>query len=392
LKLAIIGASYLQLPLIKKAKEMGIETHVFAWEEGAVGKDYSDYFYPISIVEKERILSICRDIEIDGITSIASDLAVITVNYIANKLNLVGNSNFSTKVMTNKYLMREQLNKIGLPSPKFVLVKNSKNLKKLNNFNFPLIVKPTDRSGSRGITKINSQDKLYSAIERALAYSFSNTVIIEEFIEGKEISVETISFNGKHYHLAITDKITTGSPYFVELEHKQPSTFVNICEENIIKIVKDALNVLEFKNGASHCELIISKNNEINIVEVGGRMGGDFIGSDLVQLSIGYDFLQGVIDVSLGNFNPPNHIEYNYYSGVRFYNNNEDGIVTSITNNSFFNKDDVVKEELNIKIGDKVSSLKESSDRFGYYIYQSKNPHTQKEFPYIIKLNKKGKK
>lgn len=105
--LAIIGASYLQLHLIQKAKKLGYITHVFAWKINDVGERAADYFYPISIVEKECILKKCREIGICGICSIASDLAVITVNYVAEELGLNGNSLETTDVSTNKYLMRQ---------------------------------------------------------------------------------------------------------------------------------------------------------------------------------------------------------------------------------------------------------------------------------------------
>ena len=106
-RLAIIGASYLQLPLIEKARFMGYETHVFAWAADDVGEKAADYFYPISIVEKEQILEKCQAIGICGICSIASDLASVTVNYVANAMRLCGNSMECTMKSNNKYLMRQ---------------------------------------------------------------------------------------------------------------------------------------------------------------------------------------------------------------------------------------------------------------------------------------------
>ena len=386
MKLAIIGASYLQLPLIIKAKEMGIETYAFAWEDGAVGKEYCDFFYPISITEKEDILEKCREIQIDGITTIASDLAVITVNYVANALGLVGNSMFSTEVMTNKYSMRKQLHNNGLPCPKFIMVEDTDKIAtKTKDFLYPLIVKPTDRSGSRGITKVESFEELSEAIERAIKYSLSDSAIVEEFVTGNEVSVETISYNGKHYHLAITDKVTTGAPYFVELEHHQPSKFVDICNDQIKAVVEKSLDTLGLKNGASHCELLISSENEITIVEIGGRMGGDFIGSDLVQLSTEYDFVKGVIEVALGEFTIPSTITYKHCSGVKFVTT-DTGVVKSIKENQNFDNSIIYKKELMINIGDSVKPIRESSDRVGYFIYQSDTRYTEDDFPYFIEI------
>ena len=147
-KLAIIGASYLQNPLILKAKEMGLETHVFAWAAGDIGETTADYFYPISIVEKEEILKKCREIGIDGICSIASDLAAITVNYVACQMELVGNSMKCTEKSTNKHKMREAFQQGGDPSPKSILVHSAKKLENIT-LEYPVIVKPVDRHKSR---------------------------------------------------------------------------------------------------------------------------------------------------------------------------------------------------------------------------------------------------
>lgn len=210
-KIAIIGASYLQEPLIRKAKEMGIETHVFAWKAGDVGEEIADYFYPISIVEKEEILYKCQEVKVDGICTIASDLAAVTVCYVAEKMGLSGNSIQTGLVSTNKHEMRMCFERNGDPSPKSVLVESVKDLMD-RELEYPLIVKPLDRSGSRGITKVNYFEELESAIERAKEQGFEKKALVEEYAEGKEYSVEFISWQGQHTFLALTEKFTTGAP------------------------------------------------------------------------------------------------------------------------------------------------------------------------------------
>ena len=364
-KLIIIGANYLQLPLIQKAGKMGIETHVFAWEQGAVGKDFCDFFYPISILEKEKILQIARDIHPDGVTSIGSDLAIITVNYIASELGLVGNSMAVTEQTTNKYLMRQNLRDGGLPCPKFSRCCSIKEADSLQ-LSYPVIVKPTDRSGSRGVTKITSSEDLHAAIERALQESFGKEVLIEEFVEGREISVEMISFQGVHYPLAITDKITTGAPYFVELAHHQPAVLDSGQEDKIFSLVQNALECLGVQNGASHSELFMTPEGKAVFVEIGARMGGDCIGSDLVELSTGYDFVKGVIDIALDRFVDVKKTK-TAYSGI-YYISHVPGTVMRVDDRTG-NYPQVVKKEVNVKPGDQLKPLMESSDRVGYYIY-----------------------
>ncbi len=300
-KLVVIGANDFQNQLILKAKSLGFETHVFAWEEGAVGKENADYFYPISIVEKDEILEQCKIIKPDGVCSIASDLAAITVNYIAEKLGLPCNATKYTQIQTNKYAMRKALTQAGIPCPKFALADADFDSEALKDFRFPVIVKPTDRSGSRNIMKLESLDGIEKAIKDACETSFEHRAIIEEYIDGNEYSMETISSKGVHHYLATTKKYTTGAPRFIETGHKQPCDLDDETNKKAIDTIMKALNALHIENSAGHSEFKVSDDGSINIIEIGARMGGDCIGSDLVCLSTGYDFVKMVIDVATGN-------------------------------------------------------------------------------------------
>lgn len=194
-KIVIIGANDFQRPLIQKAKAMGYETHVFAWREGATGAADADHFYEISITEKEKILEICRDIRPDAATTIGSDLANITVQYLAEKLGLPGNSRECILNSTNKYAMRQAFQRAGVPVPYFRLVSEGD---KIFPETYPVIVKPTDRSGSRAITRVERPEELEAAVRGAVSQSFEKKAIVEEYIQGAEYSVETISFRGRH--------------------------------------------------------------------------------------------------------------------------------------------------------------------------------------------------
>lgn len=299
MNLAIIGASYLQLPLIEKAKEMGYTTHVFAWKVNDVGEAAADYFYPISIIEKEEICKQCDRIGVDGICSIASDLATITVNYVAEKLGLSGNSLEATLRSTNKHLMRRAFEAAGDPSPKSILVNEDTDLSKLE-LDYPVIVKPTDRSGSRGIYKVECFDELGSAVSAAAAAGFEKKVLIEEFAQGDEYSVECISFCGEHHFLAMTKKYTTGAPHFIETRHLEPAPVNEDVLGHVRNVVFHALDTLGIQNGASHSELKIDEYGNIHLIEIGGRMGGDCIGSDLVRYSTGIDYVRAVIQIACG--------------------------------------------------------------------------------------------
>lgn len=300
-KLAIIGANDFQNQLILKAKSLGYETHVFAWQCGDVGESTADFFYPISIVEKEEILRKCAEIEIDGICSIASDLATLTVNYVAENLGLCGNSMECTNISTNKFLMRKAFADNGIPVPKFCICSEDFEPSAVEDFTFPCIVKPTDRSGSRAITKVSSIEDIAAAVKSAVEESFEKKAIIEEFIEGNEYSCECVTQNGKHHFLTITKKYTTGAPHFIETGHIQPCDIPSNQHDSIAKQIFAALDALKIENSASHAEFKLDKNGIVRIIEIGARMGGDCIGSDLVQLSTGFDFKKMIIDVACGN-------------------------------------------------------------------------------------------
>ena len=253
----------------------------------------------------------------------------------------------------------------GVPSPKFCLT-DGQIPDIIKDFSYPVIVKPTDRSGSRGVEKVLKQEDLQQAIDRACHESFQQKAVIEEFVEGREISVESISFKGKHYVLQITDKVTTEAPFFVELEHHQPSSLPEEIKTRVKEVVLNALDALYIQNGASHSELKITKDGDIRVIEIGARMGGDFIGSDLVKLSTGYDFLQGVIEIAFGDFKEPQITDHKF-SGVYFLCEETKNILSIIQNADKY--PEIVRAEVTDPI---LRRIEQSADRSGYLIYQSK--------------------
>lgn len=365
-KLVIIGANEFQNPLILKAKDMGYETHVFAWKDGSVGEKTADYFYPISIIEVDKILEECKRIKPDGIATIGSDLANITVAKLANALNLPGNSISCIEKSTNKASMRQAFKNAGIPTPFFQSVSSITELD-TSRLEYPLIVKPTDRSGSRAITKIECLEQLEDAINWATKESFEKKAIVESYLNGQEYSMESISYQGKHTCLAITKKYTTGAPHYIETGHIQPAPLVQELEQECIREVHRALDALEVENGASHAEFRIDEVGNIRIIEIGSRMGGDCIGSDLVPLSTGQDFVKMVIQTAVGE--KPELLEQSIEknSAIRFILTEQD------LHNMYKIKKQFgqyLKEEL-VTDTPGTHEVVDSGSRFGYYILQT---------------------
>lgn len=361
-KIAIIGASYLQNPLILKAKELGYETHVFAWECGDIGEKTADYFYPISIVEKDRILCKCREIGVDGICSIGSDLANIVVSYVASSMGLVSNTVEATRCTTDKHAMRDMFKKNGDPSPVSMVVSKDFRLP-ASELRFPIIVKPADRSGSRGITKLCSAEGFREAVKRAESESFSGTVLVEEFFQGREYSVEYISWEGEHHFLSITEKFTSGAPMFVEKGHLEPARITSAVEAEVRDVVEHALDGLGIRYGASHSELKINAEGEISIIEIGSRMGGDRIGSDLVPLSTGYDFVGAVVSIAMGRCPLFSETEIRACAAIRYVFDERDlSALEAIKRDS----PDLLLESEVSEFGE--HDIVDSSSRFGYFL------------------------
>lgn len=364
-KIAIIGANEAIDILIRKAKEKGYETYVFAWECGNPGEKSADHFYPVSVADKEKILEICKGLNIVGVTSITSDFTVNTVNYVARNLGLVCNSEKTDAVARNKYLMRCTFKKTGLYTPWFTNIDKNTDLQFMEEHDYPVIVKPTDRWSSKGVIRVDKFHELRAAVDYATSESLTGKAIIENFMDGPEYSAECICQDGVCHILAFTEKMTTGYPHYIETGHTQPASISEHLKEYLTDVVKRAVAALDIKNGAAHVEFRIIDNREIGIIEIGARMGGDYIGTDLVRLSTGYDYVEMVIDVACGNklvFNVGKHYSQ---ANVRFVLGEPDiSELEVIKNSTKYTIERLILE-------DSVFSREvlNSSDRFGYFIY-----------------------
>lgn len=358
MKLAIIGASTGQLPLCLKAKEMGIETICFAWEQGAICKDFVDKFYPISVLEKDEILQICKLEKVNGVVSNASDLLAEITAYLAEKLSLNGNSYKNLLNIRNKKYVREVSNTIENL--------NSVRIYQLNEtIEYPCIVKPIQGAAKKGVSFV--LEKL--GLEDAIKYTSEceDNILIEQYIEGQEISVEVISYKKKHYILQITDKDNTGAPHFVELGHHQPSQINDDIKSKIQCVVLELLDKLGYENGASHIEFKIDKSENLYLIEVNPRGGGDEISARLVQLSTGYDYIKGIIEVALGCFSQPYITQYEC-SGIYYLCEQSKNLFKNIPDNQV-----PWLVEKNIQ----TLNLTEATgnyDRNGYLIYKWNSP------------------
>ena len=368
-KILIIGASILQLPAIKRAKGMGLTVGVVDYNSKAVGIPFANEYYNVSTIDREGILAVAKEFQPDGIMTMATDMPMRTIAYVCKKIGLNSISEECAFNCTDKIEMIKRFKAHNVPSPMYAEADRESDLSAvLEGFGFPLIMKPADNSGSRGVVKVESLQECKDNLEYVLRSSRNGKIIIEEFMQGPEVSVEVFAVKGKAHVLQITDKLTTGAPHFVEMGHSQPSTLEKSVKAAIESVAQQAVTAVGLVDGPAHLEMIITSSGP-KMVEMGARMGGDCITSHLVPLSTGIDMTEQTINCALGL---PVDLEpkISKSSAIRFLTA-EQGKISSIDGAEQAKAVEGVKfVEFFKTVGDTATEIFSSGDRIGYVIAQ----------------------
>ena len=330
----------------------------------------------VSTIDLEGVLKIAKKYNINGIMTIASDKPVRTVAYVGEKLGLNTVTAETAIRATNKAVMRDCLKEADVPIPRYYKVKDlSQYLEIINSFNINCIVKPSDNSGSRGIylvKDVNDRQDVLKAYNYSMKNSSDGYILVEEYMEGAEVSVECICIDNKCNVIQITDKLTTGAPFFVEMGHNEPSMLSIKIQNEIKKIAINAVQAVGISNGAAHVEIKVT-NEGPKIVELGARLGGDNITTHLVPLSTGVDMVESCIKIAL-NEKPDITIKFDKGSAIRYFKS-EKGIIKKIygleeaKNSKGIKQVSIVHNE-----GEKINDIHSSIDRVGFVIAQGEDP------------------
>lgn len=370
-RLLILAAGILQVPVIKKAREMGYYAIAVDGDANAVGLNYADKAIVANITDEETMLQIACDEKVDGVIHPCSEVSMSVMGYINDSLGLCGVSKLMARRATNKYLMREAFAKYGAPSPQSYCTVDADEAWSIfcEKFDTNAILKPSRNSGSRGIAKVErsiSKEQFLKLYERAYNESRDKQVLIEQFIEGPEFSVEMIVWNGNVNVLTVTDKKTTGAPYFVELGHNQPSVFPRETTDAVENAAVSGVKALKLDNCACHAEIKVENSNAY-IMEIGARLGGDFISTELTHLSTGVDMVAAAIDVALGII-PDIDSKKNKQAACIRYFCPQPGRLASISGLECLDNEHVYMSEIYCKKGDEIGEVKSSLDRCGHLI------------------------
>lgn len=368
----VLAAGLLQIPVIKKAKEKGYFVIAVDDDPEAPGMALADKaIVPDGLVCEEKVLTIAREEQIDGVIHPCSEVAMNVMGRINDELGLHGISYEIAMRATNKHLMREAFEAYGAPSPKSRCFKDVEYAwgAFCTDFHGDAILKPSRNSGSRGIAKISCSiigEDFARLFERAKEESRDKSVMLEQFVEGPEFSVEIIVWNGKVNVLQVTDKKTTEAPYFVELGHNQPSLFPVEVVAAVREAAVKGVEALQLNDCAAHAE-VKYQDGKPYIMEIGARLGGDFISTELTHLSTGIDMVGAAIDVAMGvepNLKP---VEKPQGVAIRYFTP-KPGVVRAVENVKVMERSEVYDAEIYVKPGDRVCEVKSSLDRSGHVI------------------------
>lgn len=300
--LLILAAGPLQLPAIHVARRLGLRIVALDGSDRAPGLKLADVAYVVNLQDPAACLEIARREQVNGIVHICSEVAMHTMGFINEKLGLRGVDLATAVRATDKAQMRRAFATAGAPSPRSIGVSSvPEGWSAAVELGAPVIVKPSRNSGSRGVTRLErlESELVAHAVERAIAESRDHRAVVEEFVDGPEFSVECLVYNGACNVIAITDKVTTGAPYFVETGHSQPSRYSAADREAIVAAAVKGVRALGIDWAAAHAEVRLTPGGP-RLIEIGARLGGDFITTELVPRSTGIDIVEGAIRLALG--------------------------------------------------------------------------------------------
>lgn len=296
----ILGAANVQIPLIQFVQSKGYRAIVVSIPGDYPGFDIADRCIYCDVRDGKAILQEIVNENVVAVMTDQTDLPVPTVAFLVKELGLAGNDVQTALIYTNKCMMREAINEIGLPNVRYYRAHNVEDVAQ-NWHIYPAIIKPEDNQGSRGVCRVNSFAELRNAFDEALSFSKTQHVIVEEFFEGKEVVVEGFVKDGEYLNLGIADRIYFNiDNQFIPSQTIFPSTNLSEVQSALLQFEKKLHAHLHPSFGMTHSEYLININGDIRLVETALRGGGVYISSHLIPLYANINNYNLLLDSALG--------------------------------------------------------------------------------------------
>lgn len=373
-KILIIGAAAYQVPAIVRVKELGYIVYCVDYKEGQPGFVYADGYKIIDVRDKEHCLEYAKELGVDGVLTWGATLTLPTVAFISENMGLLGISKETAELSMSKFLIKKKLAECGLNTGGEVFQLRNWDEVRAHQYHFPVVIKPSDGSGSKGVSVVKEKTELYEAIQYAFDGARNHEIYVEPFIQGTEYSVEAYVNSGKIYIYSIvkTDfKWMSDYPIYIQ------TTYLDLDEDAENKIgveIEKAIRALDVQWGPVNFDVIVSaEDGKPYIIDVGIRNGQNLIASHIVPLSRGVDELNNSIRICLGQEIDANPVKKDYISSrLLIYNPGE--IVDIKPYNNLIGQNHIVDIILRKKVGDNLPYYQTKSDICGWVLTNGSTP------------------
>lgn len=377
-KLMLLGGIRYLLPVIKAAHEQGYYVITADYLPDNIAHKYSDEYVNVSIIDKEAVLKVAREKEIDGIMSFGVDPGVIAASYVQNQMGLPSFGPFeSVEILQNKDKFRTFLSQNGFNVPwAFSFDSVEEAFKNRAKFSYPLIVKPTDSAGSKGCTRVDEEAELNAALEYAIKYSISGKIIVEEFLEKMGCSSDTdsyaesgvlkfVSFSAQRFDENAVNPYTPAA-------YSWPSTFTVEEEQYLTSEIQRLITLLGMKTSVFNIETRVGTNGKPYIMELTPRGGGNRL-CEMLRYATGVDLITAITRAMVGD--DPGIVEQKPYDGhwaEIILHADKSGIFQRLEVDATLNAE-VVEEDLWVKPGDFVHGFEGANDAIGTLVLRFEN-------------------
>lgn len=389
-KILLLGGSPQQIVAINTAKKLGLYTVLCDYLADNPGRKYADRFYLESTTDKEAILRIAKTEKIDFIVAYASDPAAPTAAYVAEIMGLPTNPYNAVMTLCNKDLFRDYLSSHGFNTPRFKGYESKQDvMKDLHNFTLPIIIKPVDSSGSKGVTVIYDLENVEIAIDFAFSFSRAGRIIVEEYVEKKHeylIGGDIFVLDGKviqwgllncHRGTSVNPLVPVGKSFPPKLKNED----LNLIKDTLQKLVSS----LGIKFGPMNVEIIIDRNNKVFPIDIGPRSGGNMI-PDLLGMIFNCDVVEMCIKAAMGNTIDLQFDDGNLYYATYNLNSDVDGEFKGITFSSDI-EPFVIRKCIYKSEGDYVHAFNNASDAIGIVFLKFNTSDEMNTFLKDIKMH-----
>ena len=365
----ILGAGTYQVPLIKTAKRLGHRVLVVSTPGNYPGIDLADEFYPLDTTDVEAVCKLAREMAVDAVLTAGTDIAVPTIGKCVDVLGLAGTGYEAAVKSSDKALMKQAFTEHDVPTAEFSLVSTLEQARKASKtIGYPVMVKATCSSGSRGVSRVDSIYELESAWIGALGESRSNSpeVIIERCLEGVEFGAQAVVCDDKVIDVFSHNDSVTPPPKCTPVGHSVPFNLGAEVEKKTRKAVEAAVRALGLRDTVANIDLILVDNNPF-IIEAGARIGATCI-PEMLGYSLGVDMYEFLVNLALGE-EPELLVGSEQAIAALLLNSGESGTVKEVVVPEFLEKHpNVLEISIDVEPGDKVVRFETGPDRVGHVI------------------------